>query len=88
MTILTDDYNIKSVSEQDLLRLPSYLRLNGEIKSKLNKTLFNIGSKMDKLKLATLPRDELEGADRMHLMHLTKLGRISIDSDGHIRIIN
>ena len=88
MTILTDDFNIKSVSESDLLELPSYLRLNGDVKSKLNNTLFNIGSKMDKLKLSTLHRAELEAADKMYLMHLTKLGRVSIGEDGRIRIIN
>ena len=85
---MTEDYKIKSVTDEDILKLPSYLRLNSDMRQRLNKTLFNIGSKMDSLKVSTVSKSDLLSSDKVYLMHLSKLGRIELCDDDRIKIIN
>ena len=76
------------MTDEDILKLPSYLRLNSDMRQRLNKTLFNIGSKMDSLKVSTVSKSDLLSSDKVYLMHLSKLGRIELCDDDRIKIIN
>ena len=67
MTILTEQYKIRSVEDSDVSMLPSYLRIDAEIKSKLNKTLFNIGKKLAETGDTSLSKTDLDIKDKVRV---------------------
>ena len=73
MTILTEQYKIRSVEDSDVSMLPSYLRIDAEIKSKLNKTLFNIGKKLAETGDTSLSKTDLDIKDKVRVSAKIKL---------------
>ena len=74
MTILTEQYKIRSVEDSDVSMLPSYLRIDAEIKSKLNKTLFNIGKKLAETGDTSLSKTDLDIKDKVRVSAIITVG--------------
>merc|ERR1719192_1618334 len=72
LTIMKETYGIRPIEDSDLNGLPSYLKIENDITSRLNKVLFDIaklanGKGVDK---------SLVENGRQYFLHLTKLKRI------------
>ena len=72
MTIMKEDYGLRPIEQKDLELLPSYLRTEKDLTSRLNKVLYDIG----KIANGKGVKKSLIQDGRQYFLHLTKLKRI------------